>query len=175
MAKKKITLSLFSIAVLFFVLVGLILAIVGYFIDWVSVTTTTVISIPFVGEREESVTSVLTLANCNPEATGYGVMNTFAIMTLVFAGVAFVASAITTVVKKNKVVKIGLVLIDLLAIVFAIVALCCTYGYGGNPSKGEEGDIISVSVQAAPVAGAWLLAVGGIISGLFGGLSALKK
>ena len=94
----------------------------------------------------------------------------FSIMTAVFSA----GTLVLTLLQAGKVVKAKAVRIVLaiLTIACAIIAFAVTCAYAGELSSSIGGYSLTTT---APAVGAYLLGIGGIVSGLFGLLPVRKK
>lgn len=151
------------------IVVGVVLAIVGLCISYLKSTG----AITGLGEK----TYYISLFDGDAFTGGDDLAKScvaFAIMTVVFAGLTLILASLQLlgVMKDNK-IKI---VVSLLSIVCAIISfvLICVLAKDGSASAGLFGVTIA-SAKTAPAAGAYLLAIGGIVAGLFGFFPLSKK
>lgn len=94
-------------------------------------------------------------------------MSAFAIITII-AAAATVVGAIASLVLNFKLIKLIAAIAGAAAIVCAVITIICTYSFC-NDTFGND------LLNTAPSAGAWLLTIGGALSGLAGAFTALKR
>ncbi len=167
-SKKPDVLTLILFGVL---AVSVILVIVGVCIDW---TSTTVKASGILGGG--STTGNVTLsgwADLNDKyksLDGYGVMAAFAYITLalvILTAIAYVASKFVNV----SVLKWVVAGLAALTVISAVVSIITTFTFCGN----YEENIGIGSATTSPAAGAWLVAVFGMLGGGAGITGSLRK
>ncbi len=155
--KNKLTLA--DIIVCAVLLVMAVLTIVGVCVNYIG------LSITLLGN---TATDGYALGNdMLTGGDGYGVMAAFAYITMALSIVTLLAYIVYKVMSK-KILRTVLLATSALLVICAIVAIITAFTFGG----GESGVLASYSVT--PAVGAWLLAIGGILSGITGAISAIK-
>ena len=166
MAKSRKKLDVTKVIIAGVSLLFLVAVIAGIAVDWVS--------IPNIGHGLGELVGAdtperigFTLAECATEweAEAYNAMNALAIITVVVAALT-VVGALSTVVVKNKIIKLCAAILGVATIVCAIIAVILTYNYCN--------DTLLSLAEATPAIGAWLLTIGGVLCGASGALAALK-
>lgn len=129
--------------------VGALLAIVGLFVNWANVT------VEILGQSATEGGKLFDL-----EGT-WGVMAIiFAILTVV-SGIGAVACSLLKTFGKVKLNDKICLIVGIVVAACAVVALVCTFIFGGQYSETSE----LASATVSPAIGAWLLTVGGIACG----------
>lgn len=176
MGKSKKKIDVFSIVIFSVLALSIVMAVVGICIAW---TATTVKVADLLGGASKTTTSKLSeIAEANSKLVnagsdpmeGYGVMSAFAYITLALSVVTTLVFVISKFAKV-KVLKWVLIAVAALTVVSAIVAIATTYSFCGKYAA----DFIVGDAKTVPAAGAWLLAIFGIVGGAAGVAGALKK
>lgn len=150
-----------SIVILAVLAVALIMGIVGICIDWMTCT---------VEVSNHSSSEGAKLADCvEAELKNIGVVNAFAILTIVMAALTAVCYLVGKFVnvKALKWVTLGLAVA---LIVCALLALVLTF----TTASAESSEVMGMKSTFAPAAGCWLLSVFGILGGAAGVYGAIK-
>jgi hypothetical protein len=170
MASKK-KLDVAKLAILAVIVVCLVLVIVGVCIDWVSNTTTTS---SLIGGGSTTNNYPLNEENF-AKADNYGTMVAFAYTTLALAAVCVLAYA-ASVLLNNKIVNYVTLVVGILLIVSAVVSIILSFVFcSGLANGGFSSSVISASSTTSPAAGAWLVAVFGVVGGAATVVGSLKK
>ncbi len=139
------------------VLVGVALALTGLFIAYMQVTATVA------GASTTSTTTLFESESFTETSDLSRACMAFAIMTVIFACVTLILAALqlSNVARVNQLKMVT----SALSVVCAIIAfvLICVFANDYSASLGGL-----ASATSAPAIGAYLLAIGGIVSGLFG-------
>jgi hypothetical protein len=164
MAGKK-KLDVVKLAILAAVVVCLVLVIVGVCITWVTRTY----SASILGSTE---TNYVLGDEYLAKADNYGAMAAFAYVTL---GLAIVCALVyaASVLLNNKIVNYAALAVGILLIVSAVVSIILSYTFCSGLLNTSVGDVASTSI--APAAGAWLVAVFGVVGGAATVVGSLKK
>ena len=148
MAKSKM--STMTLVCTIAMAVGAVVAIVALFLNWAT------LSASLLGE-----TAKIADVKLFDMDEFWGVM---AIIFAVITAIASVACAVVALLKSFSNFKLDAkiaMIIGIVTVACAVIALVCTFIFGGQYSDGNE----YASAKVAPAIGAWLLAIGGVISG----------
>ena len=157
MAKKKAKLGLFGIIMLAVAAVGVVLAVVGLCIDWFTST------VEVLGKSTSEGVALFEDGLDKLADFPVAAVQAFAIIGLIFAVVscaAFVLNAFG-VVQVKGIVKL---IVAVLTIVMAILAIVFAFVFAGQVGGVDAGDFGGVSFTVG--AGAYLLAIGSVMSGV---------
>lgn len=176
MAKKKAKLNVFGLVMLLVILVSLIMTIVGICIAW----TATTVESSLAGASKTSTSTLAELLEANANAKELGAEGNakleasaaFAIITVVLAGLTLISYALKSVLNL-KIVKLLTLILSLALVVCAVITLITTFTFAGSAGSADLGAIVKGST--APGAGAWLLAVFGIVGGAAGTIGCFAK
>lgn len=155
--KNKINLA--NIIVCAVLLVMAVLTIMGVCVNYIGLSIKTVLGNSYTGYALGS--DMLTGGD------GYGAMAAFAYITMALAIIALILYIVYKLLD-IKALKLAMFAESALLVICAIAALILAFTFGG----GDGNDWASYSVT--PAIGAWLVAIGGILSGATGVIAALK-
>lgn len=146
------------------VALGVALSIIGLFVAYVKSTSV------LLGQTSTSTITLFENSFFNEYSDLSRSVMAFAIITVAFASLTLILNVLQyfNIVKDNKIKM----LISALSIICAIVAfvLVCVFA---NEASGSIAGL--VGAKSAPAIGAYLLAIGGIVAGLFGFVPVNKK
>ncbi len=140
--------------------VALILVIVGICVDYVSVTGSSI----FGGGTLSNVGLFDMTGSNQPDAAAtWGTLSVVtAIITIVLC-VAGIAIALLKMFGSVKISSLVSLIVGVITAVVAVLAIVCVFVYGSQYSA-SLGELASIT--ASPAIGAWLVAIGGVVSGV---------
>ncbi len=159
MAKSK-KMSMTNIIWTAVLAVALILVIVGICVDYVSVTGSSI----FGGGTLSNVGLFDMTGSNQPDAAAtWGTLSVVtAIITIVLC-VAGIAIALLKMFGSVKISSLVSLIVGVITAVVAVLAIVCVFVYGSQYSA-SLGELASIT--ASPAIGAWLVAIGGVVSGV---------
>ena len=159
MAKSK-KMSMTNIIWTAVLAVALILVIVGICVDYVSVTGSSI----FGGGTLSNVGLFDMTGSNQPDAAAtWGTLSVVtAIITIVLC-VAGIAIALLKMFGSVKISSLVSLIVGVITAVVAVLAIVCVFVYGSQYSA-SLGELSSLT--ASPAKGAWLVSIGGVVSGV---------
>ncbi|MGN0804043.1 MAG: hypothetical protein ACI4MS_01535 [Candidatus Coproplasma sp.] len=171
MTKKK-KLDLVSFILLVIMLASLVMCVVGVCIVWTKTTAT------ILGGTQETTHTLSDWFEANKEEaiSGFNASASFAILTVIFAGLTLIAS-VASKLTNAKWAKLAVAGCSVLLIAFAVVALITALSFAKGLANGNAsiGGVSLASAQTVAGAGVWFVFIFGLVGGVAGLLSALKK
>lgn len=159
MAKSK-KMSMTNIIWTAVLAVALILVIVGICVDYVSVTGSSILGGGTLGNIG---LFDMTGSNQPDAAATWGTLSVVtAIITIVLC-VAGIAIALLKIFGSVKISSLVSLIVGVITAVVAVLAIVCVFVYGSQYSA-SLGELASIT--ASPAIGAWLVAIGGVVSGV---------
>ncbi len=168
MGKRKKKSDIVGPVIFLIALVMLALVIIGICIDWISTKTTAVIV-----ENTSAVTfSDLYDANQNVEIENFALMASFTLATIIASGVGVLVFGCSLVIRL-KLIKLIALIAGVIAVIASIGTIITCFTFSNSYSLSiVEGLAEAVS---KPAIGAWLLSIGGLLSGVCVALGAVRK
>lgn len=168
---KLLTIVLCAITV-----VGLILVIVGFVGNYISMSAegeTEVFKLSALSKDYNEIAKI-DKAAAKEAFPGFGAMRAFAIITIIAICLTVVCAALNAVID-SKIIKYITLAVGAVTAVMAIIALITAFVFGSKVAKLENEGLEEALLKIRPAVGAWLLAIGGIVGGAATAVSAVKK